>query len=78
MGLPGRGRGRDIQERPTSDLAKWQVWVQRDDDTMVEFVYKKDCLFQDTDNKIKNLAAIFFRLFRGDDIPEKNNIKERG
>lgn len=28
MGLPGRGRARDIQERPTSDLAKWQVWVQ--------------------------------------------------
>jgi len=28
MGLPCRGRGRDIQKTPASDVPKWQVWVQ--------------------------------------------------
>lgn len=28
MDLPGRGRGRDIQERPARDVPKWQIWVQ--------------------------------------------------
>ena len=58
---------------PVGNSDKWKVWVQKDEENQLEFVYGEDCLFKNTEKvELVNLPVYFPDYFE-----EMKTIREK-